>query len=58
MVFIGDLVYSRFFNQDIIIINSEEVARDLLYQRSHIYSDRPVIVTNDLYAFCLLTGCD
>ncbi|KAH7908050.1 cytochrome P450 [Hygrophoropsis aurantiaca] len=44
----GDLVYSRFFNQDIIIINSEEVARDLLDCRSHIYSDRPVMVTNDL----------
>ncbi|KAH7908057.1 cytochrome P450, partial [Hygrophoropsis aurantiaca] len=44
----GDIVYSRFFDQDIIIINSEEVARDLLDRRSHIYSDRPVIVTNDL----------
>ncbi|KAH7910607.1 cytochrome P450 [Hygrophoropsis aurantiaca] len=44
----GDLVYSRFFNQDIIIINSEEVAQDLLDRRSHIYSDRPVIVTNEL----------
>ncbi|KAH7905082.1 cytochrome P450 [Hygrophoropsis aurantiaca] len=44
----GDLVYSRFFRQEIILINSEEVARDLLDRRSHIYSDRPVIITNDL----------
>ncbi|KAH7914101.1 cytochrome P450 [Hygrophoropsis aurantiaca] len=44
----GDLVYSRLLNQEIIIINSEEVARDLLDRRSHIYSDRPVIVTNKL----------
>ncbi|KAH7915421.1 cytochrome P450 [Hygrophoropsis aurantiaca] len=44
----GDLVYSRFFSQDIIVINSEEIARDLLDHRSHIYSDRPVIVTSDI----------
>ncbi|KAH7928413.1 cytochrome P450 [Leucogyrophana mollusca] len=44
----GDLVYSRLFNQDIIVVNSEEVASALLDQRSHIYSDRPELVTNEL----------
>ncbi|KAF9230060.1 hypothetical protein BU15DRAFT_57650, partial [Melanogaster broomeanus] len=37
----GDLVYSRLFNQDIIIINSEKIAKDLLEDRSSNYSDRP-----------------
>ncbi|KAF9237050.1 cytochrome P450, partial [Melanogaster broomeanus] len=41
----GDLVYSRFFNQDIIIINSEKIAKDLLEDRSSNYSDRPNVVT-------------
>ncbi|OAX30544.1 cytochrome P450, partial [Rhizopogon vinicolor AM-OR11-026] len=34
---------------DNIIINSEEVARDLLENRSHNYSDRPEIATNELF---------
>ncbi|KAH7931186.1 cytochrome P450 [Leucogyrophana mollusca] len=41
----GKLVYARFFNNDVIIINSEKVAKELLEQRSHIYSDRPFIAT-------------
>ncbi|KAF9237855.1 hypothetical protein BU15DRAFT_62877 [Melanogaster broomeanus] len=41
----GDLVYSRLFNQDIIIINSEKIAKDLLEDRSSNYSDRPNLVT-------------
>ncbi|KAH0833179.1 cytochrome P450 [Lanmaoa asiatica] len=45
----GDLVYSSFFNQVIIVINSEKVARALLEQRSNIYSDRPEIPTNALF---------
>jgi hypothetical protein len=32
-----------------IIINSEAVARELLDKRSIIYSDRPVIATNESY---------
>ena len=44
----GDLVYTSFFNQEIIVINSEKVARALLEQRSNIYSDRPEIATNAL----------
>ncbi|KAI6042947.1 cytochrome P450 [Pisolithus marmoratus] len=37
----GDIVYSRIFGQDIIIVNSEKMARLLAEQRSSIYSDRP-----------------
>ncbi|KAI6042942.1 cytochrome P450 [Pisolithus marmoratus] len=37
----GDIVYSRIFGQDIIIVNSEKIARLLAEQRSSIYSDRP-----------------
>ncbi|KAG2136036.1 cytochrome P450 [Suillus clintonianus] len=37
----GEIVYSRLFSQDIVIINSERVAHDLLARRSHNYSTRP-----------------
>ncbi|KAH7931402.1 cytochrome P450 [Leucogyrophana mollusca] len=42
----GDIVYSSLLGQDYIIINSVKVARDLLEQRSSIYSDR---LTSTLY---------
>lgn len=38
---IGDIVYSRIFGQDTIIVNSEKTARLLADSRSTIYSDRP-----------------
>ncbi|KAL4072597.1 cytochrome P450 [Scleroderma yunnanense] len=37
----GDIVYSRIFNQDFVIINSTKIARHLADQRSMVYSDRP-----------------
>ncbi|OJA16310.1 hypothetical protein AZE42_03381 [Rhizopogon vesiculosus] len=37
----GEIVYSRLFSQDIVILNSERVARDLLERRSYNYSTRP-----------------
>ncbi|KAG2086387.1 cytochrome P450 [Suillus discolor] len=37
----GEIVYSRLFSQDIVIINSERVAHDLLDRRSQNYSMRP-----------------
>ncbi|KAH7920202.1 cytochrome P450 [Leucogyrophana mollusca] len=43
----GDLIYTRLFSQHIIVINSEQVAKALMEQRSHIYSDRPVIATTE-----------
>ncbi|KAI6167945.1 cytochrome P450 [Pisolithus thermaeus] len=37
----GEIVYSRIFGQDIVVVNSERMARHLSEQRSSIYSDRP-----------------
>ncbi|KIO14854.1 hypothetical protein M404DRAFT_189596 [Pisolithus tinctorius Marx 270] len=45
----GDLLYVRLLGQNFIILNSENIARKLLDQRSSIYSDRPVIPTNTLF---------
>ncbi|KAI9567597.1 cytochrome P450 [Boletus coccyginus] len=42
------LVYSRLLGKDIIILNSEKVAKDLLENRSTIYSDRPYLITTEL----------
>ncbi|KAJ2922909.1 hypothetical protein H1R20_g14169, partial [Candolleomyces eurysporus] len=39
----GDIVSVSIFGQEFIIINSTEVATDLLEKRSSIYSDRPVM---------------
>ncbi|KAN0084483.1 Cytochrome P450 [Tylopilus felleus] len=44
----GDIIYSRLLGNDIIIINSEKVARELLERRSLNYSDRPYLITNEL----------
>ncbi|KIJ64882.1 hypothetical protein HYDPIDRAFT_89513 [Hydnomerulius pinastri MD-312] len=38
----GDLVYVKLFKQGMIIINSEETAKELLEHRSQNYSDRAV----------------
>jgi len=45
----GDLVCVRLFGKDNILLNSEEIARDLLEHRSQNYSDRPDFGPNDLY---------
>ncbi|KAG1722033.1 cytochrome P450 [Suillus paluster] len=47
----GDIVYSRFFDQEFIVINSEKVAIELLEKRSHNYSDRPNLPTTPLFGF-------
>ncbi|KAH7923966.1 cytochrome P450 [Leucogyrophana mollusca] len=41
----GDLLYVRFFNRDVVVINSEKIAKDLLEKRSSNYSSRPYIAT-------------
>ncbi|KIJ66911.1 hypothetical protein HYDPIDRAFT_85366 [Hydnomerulius pinastri MD-312] len=41
----GDLVYCSLFGRQIIVIQSMEVAKALLEQRSNIYSDRPPVKT-------------
>ncbi|KIJ19070.1 hypothetical protein PAXINDRAFT_128376 [Paxillus involutus ATCC 200175] len=45
----GPLVHVRLLGKDVIIINSEEVARALLDERSSVYSDRPHFVTNEFF---------
>lgn len=40
----GDVVYFEIFRTPAIVLNSFEVARDLLDKRSAIYSDRPRLV--------------
>ncbi|KAG2110342.1 cytochrome P450 [Suillus discolor] len=44
----GKIIRSRIFGIDLIIINSETIARELLDRRSGNYSSRPVIRTNEL----------
>ena len=46
---VGDIIYLRVLGQDIIILNSEEVANALLDKRSRKYSDRPVSAIAELY---------
>ena len=45
----GDIVYTRALGQEIIILNSEELAIALLEKRSDKYSDRPVYSVAELY---------
>lgn len=44
----GDIIYTRNLGSDIIIINSEAVAKELLENRSKNYSDRPYMATKSL----------
>ncbi|KAG1907635.1 cytochrome P450 [Suillus fuscotomentosus] len=44
----GKIIHSSIFGIDLIIINSETVARELLDKRSGNYSTRPIIRTNEL----------
>ena len=45
----GDIVYTRMFGQDVILLNSEEVAVALLDKRSQKYSDRPEFSPAEMY---------
>ncbi|KAG1742264.1 cytochrome P450 [Suillus paluster] len=46
--FLGKFIHSRILGIDLVVINSEKIAQELLDKRSAIYSDRPVIRTNEL----------
>lgn len=52
----GDLVYCNLLGNHFVIINSEKLAQELLDRRSHIYSDRPYISTNELFGMDFNTG--
>ncbi|KAH0828054.1 cytochrome P450, partial [Lanmaoa asiatica] len=47
----GGIIYTRLLTQDIIVINSDKVAQDLLDRRSQNYSSRPasLIPMNELF---------
>ncbi|KIK95876.1 hypothetical protein PAXRUDRAFT_826569 [Paxillus rubicundulus Ve08.2h10] len=45
----GDIMYTHILNREIIVLNSEEVAVELLDKRSTKYSDRPLFATADLF---------
>ncbi|KAF8123441.1 cytochrome P450 [Boletus edulis] len=47
----GDIFVIRVLKQDIIVINSEKIAKDLFEHRSNIYSDRPYLATRDPYGW-------
>ncbi|KAH0826242.1 cytochrome P450 [Lanmaoa asiatica] len=53
-LFAGDIIYTRIFKMDILVINSAKVARDLVELRSNIYSDRPKLATIEPYG--IVTG--
>lgn len=44
-MFLGDIIYVRLFDTDIIVLNSASIAMELLDKRSRIYSDRPFYTT-------------
>lgn len=46
---IGDVIFARFFRTPAVILNSREVAEELLEKRSGKYSDRPrFILLNEM----------
>ncbi|KAG6330134.1 hypothetical protein ID866_8953 [Astraeus odoratus] len=45
----GGIIYSRLLGKDYVIINHEDIAHELLVRRSSIYSDRPYIISNELF---------
>ncbi|KAG2366730.1 hypothetical protein BDR07DRAFT_1273916 [Suillus spraguei] len=52
----GNIVYSRLLGQHIIIINSIEIARELLDRRSATYSERPFLQANEEFGISFNTA--
>ena len=46
--FPGDIIYARLLSKPVVVVNSEEVARDLFELRSTIYSDKPQSIVYDM----------
>ncbi|KAG1842639.1 cytochrome P450 [Suillus subalutaceus] len=46
----GDIIYARLLNKPVIVINSEEIAKDLFDGRSNIYSDKPQSIVYEPFA--------
>ncbi|KAG0706547.1 cytochrome P450 [Suillus ampliporus] len=49
-----DIIYARLLNKPVIVINSEEVAKDLLEGRSTIYSDKPQSIVYEPLLYIVL----
>ncbi|KAG0704307.1 cytochrome P450 [Suillus ampliporus] len=49
----GDLVFVRILDQEVVVINSQRVAEELLDKRSRIYSDRPYVATLEPFGFSI-----
>ena len=47
----GDIVYLNAIGQDLLVLGSQRVARELLDKRSSNYSDRPRSIMIELYVF-------
>ncbi|KAG1736217.1 cytochrome P450 [Suillus lakei] len=54
--YVGPIVSCRLIGQTIVIINSEKIARQLLDQRSGIYSDRPAGPVPKLFGVDFITA--
>ncbi|PPQ86501.1 hypothetical protein CVT25_008245 [Psilocybe cyanescens] len=52
----GDIIHFRVLREHMIILNSLEVAKDLLEKRSNIYSDRPGLTMIDIMDWEFNTG--
>lgn len=52
----GGLMYITLLGQEFIVISTEEIAHELLEKRSSIYSDRPYMLTNELFGLEFNTG--
>lgn len=46
---LGDVIYLNALGKDIVVLNSEQAANDLLDKRSANYSDRSYMPVYDLY---------
>lgn len=51
---LGDILSLRVFGETVVIINSLNIARDLVEKRAAIYSDRPVVHAYEVYVFSSL----
>lgn len=46
---VGDIMSLEVFGQTIVVINSMEIARNLLEKRGAIYSDRPAVTAYEVF---------
>ena len=47
-LYIGDIIFVNVLGKNVVFLNSEKVATDLLDKRSIIYSDRPYFPVHEM----------